>query len=91
MNKKLIRLTEADLHRIVKESVNRILSEEVDTGQVMPAYERNMKRYTSPSEEEIRKKIRKVRKMMDDYEDENKDTSELVKQLLMLKKEAGYC
>ena len=27
MNKKLIRLTEGDLHRIVKESVNRILSE----------------------------------------------------------------
>lgn len=27
MNKKLIRLTEQDLHRIVKESVNRILSE----------------------------------------------------------------
>jgi hypothetical protein len=27
MNKKLIRLTESDLHRIVKESVNRILME----------------------------------------------------------------
>jgi hypothetical protein len=27
MNKKLIRLTESDLHRIVKESVNRILDE----------------------------------------------------------------
>ena len=27
MNKKLIRLTEQDLHRIVKESVNRILNE----------------------------------------------------------------
>lgn len=27
MNKKLIRLTEGDLHRIVKESVNRILNE----------------------------------------------------------------
>ena len=30
MNKKLIRLTEGDLHRIVKESVNRILKEEYD-------------------------------------------------------------
>ena len=28
MNKKLIRLTESDLHRIVKESVNRILNED---------------------------------------------------------------
>ena len=27
MNKKIIRLTESDLHRIVKESVNRILKE----------------------------------------------------------------
>jgi hypothetical protein len=27
MNKKLIRLTEADLHRIVKESVNKVLTE----------------------------------------------------------------
>ena len=27
MNKKLIRLTESDIHRIVKESVNRILKE----------------------------------------------------------------
>ena len=29
MNKKLIRLTESDLHRIVKESVNRVLKEGV--------------------------------------------------------------
>jgi hypothetical protein len=37
MNKKLIRLTESDLHRIVKESVNRILNEIGDTakGQYM--------------------------------------------------------
>ena len=28
MNKKLIRLTEQDLHRIVKESVNRVIKEE---------------------------------------------------------------
>ena len=27
MNKKLIRLTESDLHKIVKESVNRVLKE----------------------------------------------------------------
>jgi hypothetical protein len=30
MNNKLIRLTESDLHRIVKESVNRILSEAIN-------------------------------------------------------------
>ena len=32
MNKKLIRLTESDLHRIVKESVNRALREGIDDG-----------------------------------------------------------
>ena len=31
MNKKLIRLTESDLHRIVKESVKRVLNEDVRT------------------------------------------------------------
>ena len=31
MNKKLIRLTESDLHKIVKESVNRILNEAIPT------------------------------------------------------------
>ena len=30
MDKKLIRLTESDLHKIVKESVNRILRESID-------------------------------------------------------------
>ena len=30
MNKKLIRLTESDLHRIVKESVSRLLKESID-------------------------------------------------------------
>ena len=39
MNKKLIRLTESDLHRIVKESVKRIMNEvgETDDGQKMLA------------------------------------------------------
>ena len=31
MNKKLIRLTESDLHRIVRESVNKVLNEIGDT------------------------------------------------------------
>ena len=34
MNKKLIRLTESDLHKIVKESVNRIINEMGDTNRV---------------------------------------------------------
>ena len=47
MNKKLIRLTEQDLHRIVKESVNRILREDkldkvghyLDLDQTSKAYD----------------------------------------------------
>lgn len=44
MNKKLIRLTESDLHRIVKESVNRIISESdlnkpIDGNLDIPSYE----------------------------------------------------
>ena len=40
MNKKLIRLTESDLHRIVKESLNRVLKESkyedgYDSGQFL--------------------------------------------------------
>ena len=30
MNKKLIRLTESDLHRIVRESVNKVLNERIE-------------------------------------------------------------
>jgi hypothetical protein len=33
MNKKLIRLTESDLHRIVKESVNKIMKEAFDVSR----------------------------------------------------------
>ena len=33
MNKKLIRLTESDLHRIVRESVNKVLNEIGDTNR----------------------------------------------------------
>ena len=36
MAKQIIRLTESDLHRIVKEAVNRILSEDGETGGFAP-------------------------------------------------------
>lgn len=39
MNKKLIRLTESDLHRIVKESVKRVLREELDVNKFFVADE----------------------------------------------------
>lgn len=39
MNKKLIRLTESDLHRIVKESVNRVMKEGVEFSSEDPQEE----------------------------------------------------
>ena len=39
MNKKLIRLTEGDLHRSVKESVNRVLKEDNDASYTIPQHE----------------------------------------------------
>lgn len=34
MNKKLIRITESDLHRIIKESVKRVLNESIDRAYI---------------------------------------------------------
>ena len=48
MNKKLIRLTESDLHRIVKESVQRILNEVVVGGQSLHGYYPKFKDDASP-------------------------------------------
>lgn len=39
MNKKLIRLTESDLHRIVKKSVNRVMKEGVEFSSEDPQEE----------------------------------------------------
>ncbi len=54
MNKKLIRLTESDLHRIVKGSVNRVLNEglwnaiERDNYQVYDMFVDFIKNYYAP-------------------------------------------
>ena len=48
MNKKLIRLTEQDLHRIVKESVQRILNEVMVGGQSLHGYYPKWKDDASP-------------------------------------------
>lgn len=42
MDKKLIRLTESDLHRIIKESVNKILMEEKTEGVYVKRYTENV-------------------------------------------------
>ena len=40
MTKKLIRLTESDLHRIVKESVNKVLKESLETQGIIASLEK---------------------------------------------------
>lgn len=47
--KRRIRLTEGDLHRIVKESVNRILSETVNEGQGWDTFRYHMRHGGMPS------------------------------------------
>ena len=86
-----VRLTESDLHRIVRGTVKRVLNEEIDTGQVPSASERRRsKSPDSPKIREIEKKIRQLRRMIGEYDDEGKDISGLQKQIEKLKKEAGF-
>ena len=72
MNRKLIRLTESDLHRIVKESVNRVLNESkyeagYDSGQFLCKTQVEMY-----GEEEAAEKIRKELEMREYWEEENR-------------------
>ena len=53
MQKKLIRLTEGDLHRIIKESVNRILKESY---------------FDSPYNREMKKQLKNAYKMPPNYD-----------------------
>jgi hypothetical protein len=80
--KKLIRLTEQDLHRIVKESVNRILKEEVDLGQ-LDAMRDRPRAIELPIE--AKREIRRLRYLIDDYESEGKDTTELTNAIRNIK------
>lgn len=61
-NKKVIRLTESDLHRIIRESMKRVLVEEIDMGQA----ERVQQGYYDRSKEEkvILSKIKQLRRKM---------------------------
>ena len=63
------------------------MKEEVDMGQISAVSDRRStaKEY-SP---EVKKEIRKLRNMIDDYEREGKDTSELTKRIQKLKNEIG--
>ena len=73
MNKKLIRLTESDLHRIVKESVNKILNEVLDTTDSIKSFYRD-------KGEQLSKPKSKIKGMLDPKWRERK-----IQQMNMLK------
>ena len=62
MDKKLIRLTESDLHNIVKESVNRILKEDVDVDYLESRREEMLQK--------IKVMINKIDSMISEYANE---------------------
>ena len=55
MNKKLIRLTESDLHRIIKQSVNKVLKESSDSVNAQPFGRPEDTMFDGASGEEYRK------------------------------------
>ncbi len=88
--KKTIRLTESDLHNIVKESVRRILMEEVDTGQVKAAWEKEQKPPESPRVKRIRQEIARLRREIDKAEKAGENIKPIQDQIKLLKKQAGF-
>lgn len=73
MNKKLIKLTESDLHKIVKESVNKILNEVLDTTDSIKSFYRD-------KGEQLSKPKSKIKGMLDPKWRERK-----IQQMNMLK------
>lgn len=72
--KKTITLRESELRRIIVESVQRILKEEVDLGQIDAMRDRPRAKELPI---EAKREIRRLRHLIDDYEREGKDTTEL--------------
>lgn len=69
--KQVIRLTESDLHNIIKESVNKMLKEDVDMGQILSSQERNDKYGETPMLYNVRSAIGKLRTLIYCYDEIN--------------------
>ena len=72
--KKTITLKESEMKSIIVESVRRILKEEVDLGQIDAMRDRPRAKELPI---EAKREIRRLRHLIDDYEREGKDTTEL--------------
>lgn len=87
---KRYRLTESKLRGMVGRAVRAALYEEIDTGQLPSALEKKQRRKESPREKEIRAELRKLRRLIGEYEEEGRDISKLQQRIDKLKKEAGF-
>lgn len=67
MRKNRVRLSESQLRNLIRNSISRILKEEIDMGQCERMAPN--KKTTAPKEAELRKKISRLRKQLDDAED----------------------
>ncbi len=85
--KKTIRLTESELTNLIKESVNRIIQEEVDMGQILSAQDkedRARSRMNFDNRPEIRaayRELRNLRYCIEDVENEGGDITPIRKKI----------
>ena len=89
--KKTIRLTESELTNLIKESVNRIIQEEVDMGQILSAQDkedRARSRMDFDNRPEIRaayRELRNLRYSIEDVENEGGDITPIRKKMRNIK------
>ena len=77
-NKKLIRLSESDLHRIVKESVNKILNEINFDGESLHGWYGRGKRQKDRAAQDWRKVLRKRMQKAKEIQRANGDNSNII-------------
>lgn len=75
-------ISQERISRIVRESIEKVLSEEVDMGQ-LDARRQEPSPYEYP--QDVKNEIRRLRHLIDDYEKEGKDTSALTNRIHRLK------
>ena len=86
-----VRLTESDLHRIIRESVKRVINEEIDLGQIDAMRDRpRAKKVYRDVPADIKREIRRLRQLIDDYNSEGRDTASIENVLRKLKNKYYY-
>lgn len=81
---------ETRIRNIVRESVRKVLSEEVDTGQVTAAWEKEQKPPESPRIKRLRQEIARLRREIVKAEEAGEDIKPIQDQIKLLKKQAGF-